>query len=156
MRALNQYEGLRQQSCCPAFLIALTGTDLVIWGAVTAERFFFEPLAFIMLVPRPRRSARTAVEDKILEVANLLRALKEGVKELENHYSGVIRPLPIRLTKQAVGSRLITVPPSGLCTEAPTDSIPGMFPRWRKFTSESKVDLGGSKSENDEEWILDL
>jgi predicted Ser/Thr protein kinase len=116
----------------------LTGTDLVIWGAVTTEKFFFEPLASIMLIPMPRASGRTALEDKMLEVANVLRALKEGAKELKDHYSGLVRPLPVRYTDRAVGYRLVRVPTPELFTETPTDYISGMFPRWRKFVSESK------------------
>lgn len=142
---LNQYEELRQQSCCPAFLIALTGADLVIWGAVTAERFFFEPLASVMLVPMPKGLGRSALENKMLEVVNVFRALKEGVDELEKHYAGLPRPPPVLNTDSAIRSRLIATRPGGNTSRSSggpaihtKEYIPGMFPRWRKFVSNAK------------------
>ncbi|KLO19329.1 hypothetical protein SCHPADRAFT_935403 [Schizopora paradoxa] len=162
------YEGLRQQSCCPAFLIALTGVDLVIWGAVTADRFFFEPLASIMLVPMPKNSGRTALESKMLEVVNVFRALREGVDELVEHYAKLPNPPSVLTSDSANGSRPIATRSGGgtSCSGGggkgrtsggtsrsggggkvrsgggPTfhtnEYIPGMFPRWHVFVSESE------------------
>jgi hypothetical protein len=149
---LNQYEELCQHSCCPVFLVALTGTDLVIWGAVTAERFFFEPLVSVLLDPMPRVTDRTAVEDKMLEVANVFRALKKGVDELKKHYDDLPRPSPVPTTDRGVGSRTIltrsggrssssgghTSRSAGRTTNHTEKYIAGMFPRWCTFKSDSK------------------
>ncbi|KAF5345843.1 hypothetical protein D9757_004733 [Collybiopsis confluens] len=42
-----QYQPIRLVSCRPAFLVGLSGHTLAIWGAVFADRFFFERLSLI-------------------------------------------------------------------------------------------------------------
>ncbi len=47
-----QYSQLRRVSSCPAFLISQAGTMFSVWGAVFADKFFFQRLAYVYLAPK--------------------------------------------------------------------------------------------------------
>ncbi|KAF4580244.1 hypothetical protein EYR40_003226 [Pleurotus pulmonarius] len=113
----DQYAPVRAVSCCPAFIMSLSGNQLAIWGAVFAERFFFEPLAFLYVGPQPVcHPGRSPIETGVREVAKVLRLLDEALDELTAYY----KTLPIQPS--------VHVPSS---TTAYRDDV--QFPYWTSF-----------------------
>ncbi|KAJ8693415.1 hypothetical protein PTI98_008408 [Pleurotus ostreatus] len=69
----DQYTPVCAVSCCPTFIVSLAGNQLAIWGAVFAEHFFFEPLAFLYVGPQPVcHPGRSPIETGVREVAKVL------------------------------------------------------------------------------------
>ncbi|KAJ3813121.1 hypothetical protein F5876DRAFT_74195 [Lentinula aff. lateritia] len=87
-----QYTRVREVSCCPALLVGLSGHVMAVWGAVFADRFFFERLSLVFVGPQPDSCARSPtygrsdLEVGIRMVAKLLRTLEVCNEELETHY----------------------------------------------------------------------
>ena len=112
-----------------------------------ADKFFFEHLAHVVLDPRHRvtdsgeMSSRSPMEETILDVAKVLRALRECVSDLETHYKGLPRPpTPIdTLTPStSLSSSTSTSHRHGKHNKSSprnSHSPLGMFPRWKKFKS---------------------
>ncbi len=73
---------------------------LIIWGAVFADRFFFEQLAHVYLGPRAcgGKFGRSGLEEGILQVAKVLRILAEGLDDLRRHYNSLECPPAARST----------------------------------------------------------
>ncbi|KIK51986.1 hypothetical protein GYMLUDRAFT_64509 [Collybiopsis luxurians FD-317 M1] len=118
----KQYEHVRQVSCCPALLLGLSGPILAIWGAVFADRFFFERLALIYLGPQPSStspsptSGQSDIEVGIRQVAKLLRTLERCIQDIKSHYSS------LTLT-------------SNLCKSPDSGGDPSRFVHWNSFTT---------------------
>jgi hypothetical protein len=93
-----QYARIRQASCCPSFLIGLTGHQLAVWGAVFADRFYFERLACLFIGPQPQSGGsmgtrRSDFATGIRQVAKLLKCLRNGLDSLEAYYKNLSIPL---------------------------------------------------------------
>lgn len=72
--------------------MGLTGNVISIWGAVFADRFYFERLALIYVGPQPPSSLRTGrsdMETGIREVAKLFRTLDGCIGDLIAHYTAL-------------------------------------------------------------------
>ncbi|KAJ3731580.1 hypothetical protein DFJ43DRAFT_998883 [Lentinula guzmanii] len=88
----KQYEHVRAASCCPALLLGLSGHVLAVWGAVFADRFFFERLALIYIGPQPPSAlssptmGRSDIEVGVREVAKLFCTLEHCVQDIKYHY----------------------------------------------------------------------
>lgn len=132
---MHKYEDLRWVSCCPAILVGQTENVLIIWGAVFADRFFFEQLAHVYLGPRAcgGKFGRSGLEEGILQVAKVLRILAEGLDDLRRHYNSLECPPAARSTS----SRL------HFCASRNANKLrhlnlgpaPGQNPRWNTFES---------------------
>lgn len=90
-----------------------------------------------MLDPRPRATGRAPLEDTVLEVATVLRALKTGVEELKAHYLSLPAPPQEPITDRSTGSRPSVNRSTGLLANSIGGGVPGRFPRWRIFESKS-------------------
>ena len=80
----KDHEQLRYSSCCPAFLIYLTGPYVGIAGAVYSERASFDPLSPVI----PLLFLNHYPESMLL-VARVFRALKICLSELETYYENL-------------------------------------------------------------------
>jgi len=79
------------------FLVGIAGPHLAVSGAVFAETFISQRLTdYIHLGPLPTVGERFPQDNSTRRIAQVLRALREATKELENHYSGLeFKPPPI-------------------------------------------------------------
>lgn len=89
-----------------------------------------------MLDPRSRASGRAPLEDSVLEVATVLRALGEGVEELKAHYLSLPSPPKLPTTDRSTANRLSATRSTGPSPRPNTDVVAGQFPRWRSFKSQ--------------------
>ncbi|KAJ3795293.1 hypothetical protein GGU11DRAFT_792639 [Lentinula aff. detonsa] len=101
----KQYQPVREVSCCPVLLLGLSGPVLAVWGAVFADRFFFERLGLIYIgpqppsaLPSPTMGRRSDVEVGIREVAKLFRTLEGCVKDIKYHYRSLDWEVPSPLS----------------------------------------------------------
>ncbi|KAK0231368.1 hypothetical protein IW262DRAFT_1343836 [Armillaria fumosa] len=78
----KDHQELRECSCCPSFIICLAGPWLVVMGAVFTTQPIVQRLTdFIWLGTSP------IINDaQCIRVAGVLRALKAGVRTLDNYY----------------------------------------------------------------------
>ncbi|KLO09377.1 hypothetical protein SCHPADRAFT_893134 [Schizopora paradoxa] len=131
--SLPSCDAIRDKSCCPAFLVAVSGRHLEVWGAVTAEKFFFEPLAHTFLGPKPEAMGmeRNNMEEGILEVAKVLQALREGVTELKEHYRGI--PTSFGSAPGSVSRSEGKSVRGRPAVQRDVDNHAGMFPSWNRF-----------------------
>ncbi|KAF5376619.1 hypothetical protein D9757_009605 [Collybiopsis confluens] len=147
----EQYQSIRLVSCCPAFLISLSGHALTVCGAVFADRFFFESLAMMHIGPQAPGTppspigGRSDMEFGIREVAKLLRTLNNCFSDLELHYGSLTSPAPLppldRSPIPSASNRLMqaTSIPSSLPTPTPFDSLdPSRFVRWKSFIAQEQ------------------
>jgi serine/threonine protein kinase len=73
---------IRNNCCCPTFLIAIAGPRLCIFGAVFVDHVVIQNLTdFIWIGGHPYD------DDKLKSVTHILAALGEGIAELEDFYS---------------------------------------------------------------------
>ncbi|KAF5372261.1 hypothetical protein D9757_009624 [Collybiopsis confluens] len=139
-----QYQPIRLVSCCPAFLVGLSGHTLAIWGAVFADRFFFERLSLMYVGPQAPTTlpspfgGRSDMEVGIREIAKLLRTLNTCIEDLNAHYTS-LTPLPTTMTTSTLNRPSIRpmhgigIAPSPLATP-PYDSFdPSRFVHWKSF-----------------------
>ncbi|KAF5386420.1 hypothetical protein D9757_006635 [Collybiopsis confluens] len=142
----QQYRPIRLVSCCPAFLVGLSGHTLAIWGAVFADRFFFERLALVYVGPQAPTTltspigGRSDMEVGIREVAKLLRALSICIEDLKAHYTS-LSPLPTPTTPTSNRSSMLNRSIHGIgvapppAAALPYDSFdPSRFIYWKSFT----------------------
>ncbi|KAJ3739658.1 hypothetical protein DFH05DRAFT_1529913 [Lentinula detonsa] len=101
-----EYQPIREVSCCPVLLLGFSGPVLAVWGAVFADRFFFERLGLIYIGPQPPSALpsptmgrrRSDVEVGIREVAKLFRTLEGCVKDIKYHYRSLDWEVPSPLS----------------------------------------------------------
>ncbi len=77
-----------------------------VWGAVFADKFFFQRLAYVYLAPKAScggEQGLSGMEETIIEVAKLLRVLKNGVQNLESHYKDLPQPPPSLQVPSSIG-----------------------------------------------------
>jgi hypothetical protein len=87
-RIETQHQSIRHSSCCPAFIIGLSGPYLTICGAVFADRLICQHLTdSIYLGPCPR------LDDRLEGIAKILQILKGCLKDLDKFYSD-LEPQP--------------------------------------------------------------
>ncbi|KAJ3981361.1 hypothetical protein F5890DRAFT_1477022 [Lentinula detonsa] len=160
----KQYQPIREVSCCPVLLLGFSGPVLAVWGAVFADRFFFERLGLIYIgpqppsaLPSPTMGRRSDVEVGIREVAKLFRTLEGCVKDIKYHYRSLNWEVPSSLsstthstlipkpkftarTSTSTSRKLdsLILPPSMMST-TPLDLDPSRFVYWNSFT------LGGKR-----------
>ncbi|EPQ52958.1 hypothetical protein GLOTRDRAFT_139935 [Gloeophyllum trabeum ATCC 11539] len=134
----NQYELIRQHSCCPVLLVALSGDILIIWGGVYGERFLYEPLMTIRAGLQPSMYSDDPgfggnhVGAGVLEVAKVLRVLRRGVDALETYYEGLLSSLPkIKEKKPSRPGSRVKSNAGGAWTQ-PVD-LPPASPHWSTF-----------------------
>ncbi len=133
-------------SCCPAFLIGQAGNVLIIWGAVFADGFFFEPLAQVYLGPMSYKGghqARSGIDQSVREVAKIFHILKLGVQELKDHYKSVKRPklidTPRSHSNRTKGNNAKSATAANRSGRAAPEHISaGHFPRWNSFQSKDQ------------------
>ncbi|KAI0676591.1 hypothetical protein C8Q78DRAFT_1073381 [Trametes maxima] len=95
----KRYELIRQHSCCPVLLVALSGDILIVWGGAYGERFLYQPLITIRVGLQPSIYSDDPgfggnhVGASVLEVAKVLRVLKRGVNALYTYYEGLLSSL---------------------------------------------------------------
>ncbi|KAJ3729110.1 hypothetical protein DFJ43DRAFT_1040729 [Lentinula guzmanii] len=148
----KQYQPVREASCCPVLLLGLSGHVLAVWGAVFADRFFFERLALIYIGPQPPSTlpsstmGRSDIEVGIREAAKLFRTLEHCVQDVKYHYCSLDLPAHSSPVSSTTHSTLIPKPftartsrkmdtlPSTIST--PLD--PSRFVYWNSFTSQGK------------------
>ncbi|KAJ3993600.1 hypothetical protein F5050DRAFT_1780547 [Lentinula boryana] len=117
----KQYQPVREVSCCPVLLLGLSGPVLAVWGAVFADRFFFERLALIYIgpqppppsvsaLPSPTMGRRSDVEVGIREVAKLFRTLEGCVQDIKYHYRSLDLPAHSSPVSSTTHSTLIPKP----------------------------------------------
>ncbi|KAJ3795640.1 hypothetical protein GGU11DRAFT_214412 [Lentinula aff. detonsa] len=146
----KQYEPVRAASCCPALLLGLSGHVLAVWGAVFADRFFFERLALIYIGPQPPSTlpsptmGRSDIEVGVREVAKLFCTLEHCVQDIKYHYRSLdllAHSSPVSSTTHSTlipkpftprTSRKLDILPSTIST--PLD--PSRFVYWKSFTSQ--------------------
>ncbi|KAH9925373.1 uncharacterized protein BXZ73DRAFT_50009 [Epithele typhae] len=75
---------VRKACCCPALLVACTGTSIQVLGAAFADHIIVQPLVDLSLFPLP------GADDVIYRVARLFRALRTARGELEKYYADVV------------------------------------------------------------------
>ena len=107
---LFQSQQLRAASCCPCFLIGISGCTMAVSGAVFADRFISQRLTDdIYLGGGPRLS------DQVYKVASILRLLKNGISDLDSYYANLTLPAPLLPSSRSVrASRRAVVQPSSL------------------------------------------
>ncbi|KAF5388964.1 hypothetical protein D9757_005025 [Collybiopsis confluens] len=130
----QQYRPIRLVSCCPAFLVGLSGHTSAIWGAVFADRFFSERLALVAQRHGSRHQRR----------AKLLRALSLCIEYLKAHYTS-LSPLPNPTTPTSNHSSTLNRSIHGIgvapppAATLPYDSFdPSRFIYWKSFTVDGK------------------
>ncbi|KAK0242163.1 hypothetical protein EDD85DRAFT_278209 [Armillaria nabsnona] len=86
----KDHQELRECSCCPSFIICLTGPWMVVMGAVFTTQPIVQRLTdFIWLGTSP------VINDaQCIRVAGVLRALKAGVRTLDDYYRDLVH-LPL-------------------------------------------------------------
>jgi len=102
----SQVAPIRDASCCPAFIIRITGPYICIAGTVFADRFISQPLTEYIYV-----GGKPDISKRIYEIARLFSVLKDCLADLELYYSSLL-PAPDSRTGDAAS-----------------------FPHFRKFTS---------------------
>ncbi|KAF5365376.1 hypothetical protein D9757_012131 [Collybiopsis confluens] len=143
----HQYKPIRLVSCCPAFLIGLSGHNLAVWGGVFADRFFFERLTLMYVGPQTPPALASPLEGRcdmeigIREVAKLLRTLSTCIEILNDHY-GSLSPLsPVTTSASTCANRPthgtgVAPPPS---PTLPYNSFdPSRFVHWKSFNVEGE------------------
>lgn len=129
---MHKYDDIRWSTCCPAFIIGTTLNTLGVWGAVFADRFFFELVKIAcpgsLLGDAARINSNTRghgpFEGSILEICQTFRAISEAIADFKNHEKSVESP-PIRRHE-----------PGANDPETPVGPAPGQFPRWNSFESD--------------------
>ncbi|KAK0490452.1 hypothetical protein IW261DRAFT_13641 [Armillaria novae-zelandiae] len=78
----RDHQELRECSCCPSFIICLTGPWMVVMGAVFTTQPIVQRLTdFVWLGTSP------IINDvQCIRVSGILRALKAGIRSLDNYY----------------------------------------------------------------------
>ncbi|KAI0642530.1 hypothetical protein C8Q79DRAFT_216762 [Trametes meyenii] len=135
----KQYELIRQHSCCPVLLVALSGDILIVWGGVYGERSLYEPLITIRVGLQPSMYSDDPgfggnhVGAGVLEVAKVLRVLQRGVGALDTYYEELLMSLSkIKENKlPRPGSRAKSN--AGGAWTQPYD-LPHASPHWSTFT----------------------
>ncbi|KAF9496469.1 hypothetical protein BDN71DRAFT_1505770 [Pleurotus eryngii] len=128
----DQYAPVRSVSCCPTFLVSLSGSQLAIWGAVFAERFFFEPLAFLHVGPQPVCTDRSPSETGVREVAKVLRLLNDALDELTSYYKTLPIPPPVHVS--SYGKKIRSGKHANSTTTSRiSSSHAARFPHWTSF-----------------------
>ncbi|KAF5390731.1 hypothetical protein D9757_004562 [Collybiopsis confluens] len=144
----KQYDDVRRVSCCPALLIGFSGPILVVWGAVFADRFFFERLACVYVGPQSPASSpspapgrgRSDLEVGIREVAKLLRTFHNSLQELRAHYVALKSKLSAPNPTIPSPSRQTWAPRQGrLPQRTPLTRVnPAQFIHWQSFTTKER------------------
>ncbi|KAF9779195.1 hypothetical protein BJ322DRAFT_1113551 [Thelephora terrestris] len=75
---------IREASCCPALIIGMPGPNIIVSGAVFADKIITQTLTdYISVIPRPNRNNRSPFDDAGYRIAHLFCALKECINNLE-------------------------------------------------------------------------
>ncbi|KAJ3997180.1 hypothetical protein F5050DRAFT_1807043 [Lentinula boryana] len=80
---------VRKRSCCPAFLVGLTGPWLVIMGAVLTSRVIVQRLSPYEWLG----CSRVLDDDQVLQVARRLYALRLSIADLKEYYQNLPSPV---------------------------------------------------------------
>ncbi|KAF9777978.1 hypothetical protein BJ322DRAFT_1131556 [Thelephora terrestris] len=84
----------RAACCCPAFIIGMPGPYIIVGGAVFADTIITQTLTdYISVIPRPNQNNRSPLDDAAHRVANLFRALKECIGDLDTYYSRLVQTM---------------------------------------------------------------
>lgn len=125
--------------------MGLAGNTLIVWGAVFADRFFFEPLTQIYLGPKQGGSSSiSGLDEAIFEVAKVLKVLQDGLAGLQKHYDGL--PVPSRTPSSgAIRTSTSSSRLSPLAGRPSTDASAGGSSTGQKRTS-AGASAGGSNT----------
>ncbi|KAF9067863.1 hypothetical protein BDP27DRAFT_1364557 [Rhodocollybia butyracea] len=88
------YTPVREATCCPAFLVGIDGPNLTVSGAVFADSFMSERfISYEFIGPRPNVAGRSRLEEGVLRVAQIFRALRVCLNDLHLFYTA-LSPTP--------------------------------------------------------------
>ena len=102
-----QAQLVRKACCCPAFLIGMAGPNIIVSGAIFADRFAAHVLTdYISDIPRLGSIGRSPLDDAGYRVARLFRALRICIQELNEYYSRLVKSMELEPRQQRDTSRM--------------------------------------------------
>ncbi|KAF9777626.1 hypothetical protein BJ322DRAFT_1114857 [Thelephora terrestris] len=118
---------IRASCCCPAFIIGMPGPYIIVGGAVFADTIITQTLTdYISIIPRPNQNNRSPLDDAAYRVANLFRALKECIGDLDTYYSRLVQTMSFpRAPQSGTGASICPPVSAGAVRTLESSSLVG-------------------------------